>query len=126
MAYSNIHPIQSFAAGAADLAYGTAVKLDTAASEPTVVQATTAADDFIGVVFNPVYVKGQTVGVQREGKAEVIAASTIAYGDKVAPTTGGKFAKASSGAYVGIAMTAAANNGDFFTMLIQSGTIAGG
>ena len=125
MAYSNIHPIQSFAAGAADLAYGTAVKLDTSASEPTVIQATAAAD-FIGVVFNPVYVKGQTVGVQREGKAEVIAASTIAYGDKVAPTTGGKFAKVSSGAYVGIAMTAASNNGEFFTMLIQSGTIAGG
>lgn len=125
MAYSNIHPIQSFAAGAADLAYGTAVKLDTSASEPTVIQATAAAD-FIGVVFNPVYVKGQTVGVQREGKAEVVAASTIAYGDKVAPTTGGKFAKVSSGAYVGIAMTAASNNGEFFTMLIQSGTIAGG
>ena len=125
MAYSNIHPIQSFAAGAADLAYGTAVKLDTSASEPTVIQATAAAD-FIGVVFNPVYVKGQTVGVQREGKAEVIAASTIAYGDKVAPTTGGRFAKVSSGAYVGIAMTAASNNGEFFTMLIQSGTIAGG
>lgn len=125
MAYSNIHPIQSFAAGAADLAYGTAVKLDTSASEPTVIQATAAAD-FIGVVFNPVYVKGQTVGVQREGKAEVIAASTIAYGDKVAPSTGGRFAKVSSGAYVGIAMTAASNNGEFFTMLIQSGTIAGG
>ena len=125
MAYSNIHPIQSFAAGAADLAYGTAVKLDTSASEPTVIQATAAAD-FIGVVFNPVYVKGQTVGVQREGKAEVVAASTIAYGDKVAPTTGGRFAKVSSGAYVGIAMTAASNNGEFFTMLIQSGTIAGG
>lgn len=125
MAYSNIHPIQSFAAGAADLAYGTAVKLHTSASEPTVIQATAAAD-FIGVVFNPVYVKGQTVGVQREGKAEVVAASTIPYGDKVAPTTGGKFAKVSSGAYVGIAMTAASNNGEFFTMLIQSGTIAGG
>ena len=125
MAYSNIHPIQSFAAGAADLAYGTAVKLDTSASEPTVIQATAAAD-FIGVVFNPVYVKGQTVGVQREGKAEVVATSTIAYGDKVAPTTGGKFAKASSGAYVGIAMTAASKDGEFFTMLIQSGTIAGG
>ena len=125
MAYSNIHPIQSFAAGAADLAYGTAVKLDTSASEPTVIQATAAAD-FIGVVFNPVYVKGQTVGVQREGKAEVVAASTIAYGDKVAPTTGGRFAKVSSGAYVGIAMSAASNNGEFFTMLIQSGTIAGG
>lgn len=125
MAYSNIHPIQSFAAGAADLAYGTAVKLDTSASEPTVIQATAAAD-FIGVVFNPVYVKGQTVGVQREGKAEVVAASTIAYGDKVAPTTGGKFAKASSGAYVGIAMTDASKDGEFFTMLIQSGTIAGG
>ena len=125
MAYSNIHPIQSFAAGAADLAYGTAVKLDTSASEPTVIQATAAAD-FIGVVFNPVYVKGQTVGVQREGKAEVVAASTIAYGDKVAPTTGGKFAKVSAGAYVGIAMSAASNNGEFFTMLIQSGTIAGG
>lgn len=125
MAYSNIHPIQSFAAGAANLDYGTAVKLNTSASEPTVIQATAAAD-FIGVVFNPVYVKGQTVGVQREGKAEVIAASTIAYGDKVAPTTGGRFAKVSSGAYVGIAMTAASNNGEFFTMLIQSGTIAGG
>lgn len=125
MAYSNIHPIQSFAAGAADLAYGTAVKLDTAASEPTVIQATAAAD-FIGVVFNPVYVKGQTVGVQREGKAEVVAASTLAYGDKVAPTTGGKFAKVSSGAYVGIAMSAASNGGEFFTMLIQSGTLAGG
>ena len=125
MAYSNIHPIQSFAAGAADLAYGTAVKLDSSASEPTVIQATAAAD-FIGVVFNPVYVKGQTVGIQRGGKAEVVAASTIAYGDKVAPSTGGRFAKVSSGAYVGIAMTAASNNGEFFTMLIQSGTIAGG
>lgn len=125
MAYSNIHPIQSFKAGAADLAYGTAVKVDPSKTdEATVIQATSAADDVTGFVFNPVYVEGQTVGVQMSGKCEVIAGGAVAVGEYVAPTTGGRLVKASSGKYVGQAMTAAANDGDFMTILIKKGTLA--
>lgn len=125
MAYSNIHSIQSFKAGAADLAYGTAVKLDTSKTdEATVIQATSAADDVTGFVFNPVYVEGQTVGIQMSHKCEVVAGGAVAIGEYVAPTTGGRLVKASTGKYVGQAVTAAANAGDYFTILIKKGTLA--
>lgn len=126
MAYSNIHPIQTYKAGAADLAYGTAVKLMAGAAEPTVVQATAAADDVVGFVFNPVYVEGANVGVlgQQGNKCEVIAAGAIAVGDSVAVTTKGYVAKATSGKVVGKAMTAASEAGQFLTILLEKATLA--
>lgn len=125
MAYSNIHPIQTYKAGAADLAYGTAVKLMAGAAEPTVVQATAAADDVVGFVFNPVYVEGANVGVlgQQGNKCEVIAAGAIAVGDSVAVTAKGYVAKATSGKVIGKAMTAASEAGQFLTILLEKGTI---
>ena len=126
MAYSNIHPIQTYKAGAADLAYGTAVKLMAGATEPTVVQATAAADDVVGFVFNPVYVEGANVGVlgQQGNKCEVIASGAIAVGDSVAVTAKGYVAKATSGKVVGKAMTAAAEAGQFLTILLEKATLA--
>jgi hypothetical protein len=126
MAYSNIHPIQTYKAGAADLAYGTAVKLMAGAAEPTVVQATAAADDVVGFVFNPVYVEGANVGVlgQQGNKCEVIAAGAIAVGDSVAVTAKGYVAKATSGKVVGKAMTAASEAGQFLTILLEKATLA--
>lgn len=126
MAYSNIHPIQTYKAGAADLAYGTAVKLMAGATEPTVVQATAAADDVVGFVFNPVYVEGANVGVlgQQGNKCEVIAAGAIAVGDSVAVTAKGYVAKATSGKVVGKAMTAASEAGQFLTILLEKATLA--
>lgn len=125
MAYSNIHPIQTYKAGAADLAYGTAVKLMAGADEPTVVQATAAADDCVGFVFNPVYVEGANVGVlgQQGNKCEVIAAGAIAVGDSVAVTAKGYVAKATSGKVIGKAMTAASEAGQFLTILLEKGSI---
>lgn len=125
MAYSNIHPIQTYKAGAADLAYGTAVKLMAGAAEPTVVQATAAADDVVGFVFNPVYVEGANVGVlgQQGNKCEVIAAGAIAVGDSVAVTAKGYVAKATSGKVVGKAMTAASEAGQFLTILLEKGSL---
>lgn len=125
MAYSNIHPIQTYKAGAADLAYGTAVKLMAGADEPTVVQATAAADDVVGFVFNPVYVEGANVGVlgQQGNKCEVIAAGAIAVGDSVAVTAKGYVAKATSGKVVGKAMTAASEAGQFLTILLEKGSL---
>ena len=125
MAYSNIHPIQTYKAGAADLAYGTAVKLMAGADEPTVVQATAAADDVVGFVFNPVYVEGANVGVlgQQGNKCEVIAAGAIAVGDSVAVTAKGYVAKATSGKVIGKAMTAASEAGQFLTILLEKGSI---
>lgn len=125
MAYSNIHPIQTYKAGAADLAYGTAVKLDTTKTdEPTVIQAT-AADEVVGFVFNPVYVEGANVGVlgQQGNRCEVVAGGVIAIGDHVTVTTKGYVAKAASGAYVGIAMTAAAEAGQYLTIMLEKGTL---
>lgn len=126
MAYSNIHPIQTYKAGAADLAYGTAVKLMAGAAEPTVVQATASADDVVGFVFNPVYVEGANVGVlgQQGNKCEVIAAGAIAVGDSVAVTAKGYVAKATSGKVVGKAMTAASEAGQFLTILLEKATLA--
>ena len=126
MAYSNIHPIQTYKAGATDLAYGTAVKLMAGAAEPTVVQATAAADDVVGFVFNPVYVEGANVGVlgQQGNKCEVIAAGAIAVGDSVAVTAKGYVAKATSGKVVGKAMTAASEAGQFLTILLEKATLA--
>lgn len=126
MAYSNIHPIQTYKAGAADLAYGTAVKLMAGAAEPTVVQATAAADDVVGFVFNPVYVEGANVGVlgQQGNKCEVIAAGAISVGDSVAVTAKGYVAKATSGKVVGKAMTAASEAGQFLTILLEKATLA--
>ena len=126
MAYSNIHPIQTYKAGAADLDYGTAVKLMAGAAEPTVVQATAAADDVVGFVFNPVYVEGANVGVlgQQGNKCEVIAAGAIAVGDSVAVTAKGYVAKATSGKVVGKAMTAASEAGQFLTILLEKATLA--
>ena len=125
MAYSNIHPIQTYKAGAADLAYGTAVKLMAGADEPTVVQATAAADDVVGFVFNPVYVEGANVGVlgQQGNKCEVIAAGAIAVGDSVAVTAKGYVAKATSGKVIGKAMTAASEAGQFLTILLEKGSL---
>ena len=125
MAYSNIHPIQTYKAGAADLAYGTAVKLMACADEPTVVQATAAADDVVGFVFNPVYVEGANVGVlgQQGNKCEVIAAGAIAVGDSVAVTAKGYVAKATSGKVIGKAMTAASEAGQFLTILLEKGSL---
>ena len=125
MAYSNIHPIQTYKAGAADLAYGTAVKLMAGADEPTVVQATAASDDVVGFVFNPVYVEGANVGVlgQQGNKCEVIAAGAIAVGDSVAVTAKGYVAKATSGKVVGKAMTAASEAGQFLTILLEKGSL---
>ena len=125
MAYSNIHPIQTYKAGAADLAYGTAVKLMAGADEPAVVQATAAADDVVGFVFNPVYVEGANVGVlgQQGNKCEVIAAGAIAVGDYVAVTAKGYVAKATSGKVVGKAMTAASEAGQFLTILLEKGSL---
>lgn len=126
MAYSNIHPIQTYKAGAADLAYGTAVKLMAGAAEPTIVQAIAAADDVVGFVFNPVYVEGANVGVlgQQGNKCEVIAAGAIAVGDSVAVTAKGYVAKATSGKVVGKAMTAASEAGQFLTILLEKATLA--
>lgn len=126
MAYSNIHPIQTYKAGAADLAYGTAVKLDTTKTdEPTVIQATAAADEVVGFVFNPVYVEGANVGVlgQQGNRCEVVAGGVIAIGDHVTVTTKGYVATAASGAYVGIAMTAAAEAGQYLTIMLEKGTL---
>lgn len=125
MAYSNIHPIQTYKAGAATLAYGTAVKLSSATDEPTVVQATAASDEVVGFVFNPVYVEGANVGVlgQQGNRCEVVAGGAIAIGDHVAATTSGYVATATTGAYVGIAMTAAAEAGQYVTIMLEKGTL---
>lgn len=118
--YSNIHPIQSFAAGADTLPYGCAVKLDTSATtEPTVILAEAAGDDVVGFVFNEVYHKDHTVGVmvQEGNRVEAIAAGTIAVGDRVAVTTRGHVVTG-TGATVGVAMTSAAAN-EYVTIMFD-------
>lgn len=127
MAYSNIHPIQSFAAGADSLPFGSAVKLKASADEPTVELATAATDDVVGFVFNEVYHAGQTVGVmtQQGNRVEAIAAGAIAVGDKVAVTTDGKVTKCESGAAIGYAVTAAAADKEYVTVVFEKSTVAG-
>lgn len=125
MSYSNIHPIQSFAAGADNLAYGLAVKLDTSATEePTVILATAATDDVVGLIFNQVYTKGHTCGVmvQEGNRAQAVADGTIAVGDKVAVTAGGRVVKATAGKVIGFAVTAAAKD-EYVTITFEKSSL---
>lgn len=118
MSYSNIHPIQSFYAKEALPTQGIAVKLDT--DELTVTKATAATDEVVGLVFNPVYTAGDSVGILTAPgvKASALAGAAVAIGDLLGVDSSGRLVKAATNAlYFAKALSAATAADQYITVL---------
>lgn len=97
--------------GATAVVGGNLVKLSAA---NTVVPTTAAGSDWLGVATQDAAV-GAKVGVTSGGVQELVASAVIAVGAMVVPAAAGKIATVGAGTFgqnVGIAMTAAAADGD--------------
>lgn len=113
---------KGFEAGA-DLADGVIVKL----SADKVVVATAGTDVAIGVTVGTAK-NGQTANIRlrsAQGTTVVLAGGTIAKGDKLTATTGGKAVKVTTAGHevVGVALEAAAS-GDLFEMMPSNSTLS--
>lgn len=100
-----------------------AVKLSAA---ETVTPVTAVGDVVIGVAQNAVsaaeLLKGKGVNVRVQGITEMETAGAVAVGDIIAIDSAGRAkggAPAAGDRIVGVALTAATNSGDRFTMVIQ-------
>lgn len=119
MSHSNIHPIQSFYAKTEMPIYGIAVKLS-AIDEFTAEVATAATDDILGIVFNPVYVAGDSVGVLTAvgNKCAVVTGGAVAIGDLLTVDSKGRATKGAAGNKVfAKALTAATSADQYITAL---------
>ena len=113
-----------------ELKSGDVVKLDAASTNvhAPVVLAAEAGDDAFGVVsYTPIqakHVAGHRVGLAREH--DVIwktASGAVAVGDKVAFDSEFKVATASSGAYIGIALTPASEADELIQVELKFGSV---
>lgn len=98
----------------------TVVGADTS-NDSAVVAATSATAAVVGVLRNKPKA-GQAALVRMSGTSKVTAGGTIAAGDRVTPTTGGKVITTTSAGntVVGIAL-AAAVTGDIFEIMLTPG-----
>lgn len=111
-----------FLAGAA-IGINRAVKLDSTAGR--VIATSAIADDCEGVAMNAVTAVGQTVSVQKTGKAKMVASAAIALNAQVMPTAAGagkiSTAAGATAKSIGKALQAAGADGDVIEVELQLG-----
>jgi hypothetical protein len=120
--------------GSSAVALGTVAKVATGTTlQPAQAALATAATDIIVGVFqenvdaDKVTTGKAYVNVRMMGISHAIAGGAVAMGDYVTATTGGKMITTTTAAnrVVGMAMSAAAADGDIFTVFLMIGSKVG-